>query len=145
MLDLADPANRRVVDYFAARNQGRRPREEAAYYPPLSQLRTHPDVLAHLWKEVGSQLPKEAGRWVEGVFCLVSAAGRVVAYGWGSGYALWVPESRRAQAEAAGLEPVKHWTAGHSTDLAADLGEGWLWGRFRGDESAWIAEAAAAS
>ncbi|HVD01537.1 MAG TPA: hypothetical protein VNG93_10400 [Candidatus Dormibacteraeota bacterium] len=69
----------------------------------------------------------------------------MVAYGWGSGYALWVPEGRRAEAEAARLEPVKHWMASHSTDLAADLGERWLWGRFRGDESAWIAEAAAAS
>ena len=40
MLDLADPANRRVVDYFAARNQGRKPLEEAAYYPPIRLLTT---------------------------------------------------------------------------------------------------------
>ena len=142
MLDLEDPANRRVVEHFAARNQGRKPREEAAYYPPMSQLTTHPDVLQHVWKTVGARLPREAARWVEGVPCLVTAAGRVIAFGWGQGYALWVPEGRRADAEQEGLAPVKSWTGGHVTDLAADLGPGWLWGQFRGDEAAWMAEAA---
>lgn len=139
MLDLEDEANRRVVDYFAVRNQRGRPLEEAAYYPPISRLTTHPDVLEHLWKALGATLPAECRRWVNGVPALVhDRSGIVLAFGWGTAYALRLPAAELEQARGEGVSAVMRWSGGKSTDLAAELGEGWVWGRFKPAERDWL-------
>jgi hypothetical protein len=147
MLDLEDPANRRVVEYFAKRNARgrRRPLEEPAYYPPIGQLTTHPDVLEHLWKKLAGRLPEECRRWVYGVPAVVQErAGTVLAFGWGTAYALRLAPPELEEAHAAGLAPVMRWSGGSATDLSEDLGPDWLWGRFRDAEPAWLAAAHAA-
>jgi len=142
VLDLEDPANRRVVDYFAARNASdrRRPQEEPAHYPPIGQLTTHPDVLEHLWKQLSASLPEESRRWVYGVPAVVQEAGGVVlAFGWGTAYALRLAAPELEEARAAGLSSVTTWSGGRSTDLAGDLGPDWVWGRFKAAEPGWLA------
>ena len=142
MLDLEDPANRRVIDLFAARNERGKPLEEAAYYPPIGLLSTHPDVLEHLWKELDARLPEECSRWVYGVPALVQEeTGVVLAFGWGTAYALRLPPDALRSALAAGLSPVMRWSGGSLTDLSVDLGPDWVWGRFRGAEPDWVAAA----
>jgi hypothetical protein len=142
VLDLGDPANRRVIDFFAARNQRGRPLEEAAYYPPIGLLTTHPDVLEHLWKKLDARLPEESSRWVNGVPALVQEeTGVVLAFGWGTAYALRLPPDPLQIALAAGLSPVMRWSGGSQTDLSADLGPDWVWGWFQGAEPDWVAAA----
>ena len=139
MLDLEDEANRRVVDYFAARNQRGKPLEEPAYYPPIGQLTTHPDVLEHLWKKLAGPLPEESRRWVNGVPAVVQdRSGVVLAFGWGTAYALRLPSAELEEARVAGLSPVMRWSGGRETDLSADLGPDWLWGGFKAAEPAWL-------
>ena len=145
MLDLEDPANRRVVEYLARRDQRGQPLDEPAYYPPIRMLTTHPDVLDRLWKVLGSRLPAASARFLHGVPALVQQrSGIVLAFGLGTAYALRLPPAELAAALASGASPVMRWSGGRTTDLESDLGPGWVWGRFREPEPAWVEAAHAA-
>lgn len=142
MLDLDDPANRRVVEYFAKRDQRGEPLDEPAYYPPLGRLTTHPDVLDYVWKTLGSKLPAECRRFVHGVACLVhDRSGIVLAFGWGTAYSLRLPPAELEEARQSGAAAAKTWSGGSVTDLAADLGPDWLWGSHSDREPVWVAAA----
>jgi hypothetical protein len=52
-----------------------------------------------------------------------------------------VPEPQHAYAVAAGLVPTNTWSTGQTTDLTAELGDGWLFGAYMGEEVAWVGAA----
>jgi hypothetical protein len=142
MLDLEDPANRRVVDYFARRDQRGEPVDEPAYYPPMEHLTTHPDVIDRVWKDLGSKLPTECRRFVHGVACLVhDRTGIILAFGWGTAYALRLPPAELGEAFSGGASAAMKWSGGSVTDLSVELGDDWLWGKYAGSEPDWVAAA----
>ncbi len=142
MLDLEDPANRRVVDYLAKRDERDQPLDEPAYYPPIERLTTHPEVLGHLWRDLGSQIPPACARLVRGTPCLVQdRSGIILAFALGTAYAMRLPLPERGEALLAGATAAMKWSGGAVTDLAEDLEGGWLWGRWVGPEPAWVAAA----
>jgi len=140
MLDLDDPANLRVVRFLAGHDQRGEPIDEAAYYPPIELLTTHPDVLDQVWKGLGGPIPGDSARFVHGVPALVhQGRGIVLAFGWGTAYALYLTDAALPEARAAGLGPVMRWSGGSETDLSLELGPSWLWGRYRSAEPGWVA------
>ncbi len=142
LLDTEDPANRRVVDLFARRDERGQPLDEPAYYPPLERLTTHPDILDRVWKKLGSEIPPGCARFVHGVGCLVQDhSGIVLAFGWGTAYALRLPPPELAEALLAGASAAMRWSGGAVTDLSEQLGPDWVWGKFAGREPAWVAAA----
>ena len=142
MLNLDDPANRRVVELFAKRDQRDEPLDEPAYYPPIEHLTTHPDVIDRVWKTLGGALPPTCGRFVHGVACLVhDRSGIVLAFGWGTEYTVRLRRPDLAAALLTGASPTKKWAGGDVTDLSAELGPDWVWGYFTDAEPQWIAAA----
>lgn len=146
MLNTADPANRRVIDFFARHDQRDEPLDEPAYYPPIERLTTHPDGIERVWKGLGSKLPAECARFVRGVPCLVhDRSGIVLAFALGTAYAFRLPPPEFAAALSADASAVQKWSGGSVTDLSEDLGPDWLWGKWAAEaESGWIAAAYAA-
>jgi hypothetical protein len=113
MLDLEDPANRRVVEYFARHDERGRPREEAAFYPSWGQLTTHPEILEYVWTKLGSEIPAQCARFVHGTAALVhDRSGIVLAFGWGTTYGLRLPNPQREEALAAGQKRSRNGAGG---------------------------------
>jgi len=107
---------------------------------------SHPDCVERVWNRLGDTLPEDCKFLVAGRPVLAHpSSGFVFAMPFGTQYALWLPEPEHAQALAAGLLPAMTWSPGHRTDLVAELGDGWLFGKFEQQEVAWLAAAYAAA
>ena len=142
MLNTEDSANRRVVELFAKRDQRDEPLDEPAYYPPIERLTTHPDLIDRVWKTLGGAIPPSCARFVHGVACLVQdRSGIVLAFGWGTEYALRLPPTELDKAILDGASPVMRWAGGDVTDLSAELGPDWVWGKYADAEPQWVAAA----
>ena len=140
MVNLADAKNGRVVAFFASHDRGHFPLEEAAFYPPLEQLTTHPDIIERVWKELGAKLPVECALFVHRTPSLVHhRSGIILAFGWGTAYAIRLPDTLREDALAAGATTVQTWSGGSQTDISRELGNEWLWGCWSSVEPNWIA------
>jgi hypothetical protein len=100
----------------------------------------HPDIVARVWDQMGTALPPAARTLLRGRPVLACPATQtVVAFALGTAYALLVPADARPAAEAAGLSPIMRWSVGRETDLAATLGPGWYFGKWRSEELDWCA------
>ena len=66
-------------------------------------------------------------------------SGIVLAFGWGTAYAMRLPPPLLAAALKADAKTVEKWTGGGHTDIARDLGADWLWGCWSDAEPDWIA------
>jgi hypothetical protein len=142
VLNLEDPANRRVIEFFAGRDKRSEPLDEPAYYPPMERLTTHPDVLEQVWEKLGSRIPTECRRFVHGVACLVQdRSGIILAFGWGTAYALRLAPAEFGDALKGGASPATRWSGGSVTDLSIELGPDWLWGEYADSETGWVAVA----
>jgi hypothetical protein len=143
VLNTEDPANRRVIDFFARRNERGEPLDEPAYYPPIGRLTTHPDVLDHVWKDLGSKIPADCKRFVNGIPCVVhDRSGIILAFGWGTAYAMRLPPPEFAEALRTKASAAQKWSGGSVTDLSVELGPDWLFGRWGGAaEPGWVAAA----
>jgi hypothetical protein len=140
LINLADARNRKVVRFIAQHDKGHFPLEESAFYPPIEQLTTHPDVIERVWKDLGAKLPADCARFVHRTPCLVhDRSGIILAFGWGTAYAIRLPRSMLEEALASGATPIKTWTGGRQTDLSRELGDEWLWGSWFRAEPDWLA------
>jgi hypothetical protein len=141
VLNADDPANRRVIDFFARHDERDQPLDEPAYYPPMERLTTHPDGIEFLWKSLGSKLPAACARFVHGVPCLAhDRSGIVLAFALGTAYAFRLPPPEFAEALRAEASAVQKWSGGSVTDLSLELGPDWLWGRWWAvTEQDWVA------
>ena len=129
MVNLTDAPNRKAVAFLARHDKRHFPVDEVAFYPPISQLTTHPDVLDRIWKELGAGLPAECARFVYRTPSLVhDRSGIILAFGWGTAYAFRLPHPQLDEALVAGAKTVQTWSGGRQTNISLELGEGWLWG-----------------
>ena len=104
-----------------------------------------PDFIDRVWKDLGSKLPTECRRFVHGVACLVQdRTGVILAFGWGTAYALRLPPAELGEALAGGASAAMKWSGGSVTDLSIELGGDWLWGKYAANEPGWVAAAYAA-
>ena len=109
-------------------------------------LGTHPDIVERLWDILDAALPERGSCVIYGGPALVQPkSGVVLAVGIGMQYALRLLPGDRAIAVEAGAEVVHHFTTGGVTlDLAAALGQDWIFGRFDDREPGWLAATYAA-
>lgn len=109
---------------------------------PYMNAGSHPDCVQRVWDDIGATLPEDCRFVVRGHAVLAHPiSGFVFAMPYGTQYALWIPEPEHAEAVAAGLVPTNTWSTGESTDLAAELGDGWLFGQYKVEELPWVAAA----
>jgi hypothetical protein len=109
---------------------------------PYMNAGSHPDCVERVWDDIGATLPEDCRFVIRGHAVLAHPiSGFVFAMPYGTEYALWIPEPEYADAAAAGLVPTTTWSTGESTDLTAELGDGWLFGEYKVEELAWVAAA----
>ena len=113
---------------------------------PYLHAGSHPDCVERVWDGLGETLPEDCRFLVLGRPVLAHPmSGVVFAMPYGTSYAIRIPRPQHAEAAAAGLMPTTTWSGGSVTNLEAEFGTGWLFGRFADDEVAWIAAAFAAA
>jgi hypothetical protein len=80
---------------------------------------------------------------VNGVPCVVhDRSGIILAFGWGTAYAMRLPPPEFAEALRAEASAAQKWSGGSVTDLSVELGPDWLFGKWGGaEEPGWVAAA----
>lgn len=108
---------------------------------PYWEQGCHPDIVSRLWDELGHELPAEARAQARGRPVLAHGqSDRIIAFARGTAYALWLAPQDRAAAAATGAGSVWRWGSGATSDLA-EIGPGWIWGRWYAGEPEWIRHA----
>ena len=140
-LDEAHPDNRLLIESCRARKPQAPPLATPDSNPQAYlNLGSHPDIVTRIWDELNGKLPADCRAIVHGSPALVNPeAGVVIAMAYGTRYALRVPESCVAAALALGCTTEQTWAGGASTDIAAQFGDGWLFGNWLKDEARWLA------
>ena len=138
---MADPSslNALVLGYLGRGGSGPAITAPEDHPDPYSGAGCHPDVVEHLWRRIGQTLPGDGRRMVHGRPALVHpASGVIIAVGYGTQYAIRVPEHLRDAAAAAGYMPTNTWSDGTTTDVRAELGPDWMFGTYGKDEAEWL-------
>ena len=136
------PANERHFEQLDRPEQRWPPMPDGRQRDPYLYADSHPDCVAHVWDFLGDTLPEDCRFLLLGRPVLAHpVSGFVFAMPHGTQYGLWIPEPEHTEATVAGLVPTMTWSGGGTTDLAAEFGEGWLFGKSRGEEVAWLAAA----
>lgn len=113
---------------------------------PYWEQGCHPDIVERVWDELGAELDPRARGQARGRPVLAHAeSDRIIGFARGTAYALWLAPEDRPAARVAGADPSHRWGSGRVTDLAADVGPGWIWGRWYADEPRWVTNAYAAA
>ena len=143
-LDERHAENERVIAHVRrARGRSDAPLVAApsSHPDPWQGAGAHPDVVEHLWRTLNAALPRDARALVLGMPALVHPdAGVVLALAQGTSYALRVPDARVPDALARGCRAERERSTGERTDLAREIGPGWLFGAWNDAETAWLAE-----
>jgi len=109
---------------------------------PYMDAGSHPDCVERVWDAIGATLPQDCRFVIRGHAVLAHpVSGFVFAMPYGTQYAMWIPEPQHADAVASGLVPTNTWSTGDTTDLTAELSDGWLFGDYKVEEVAWVAAA----
>jgi uncharacterized protein YggU (UPF0235/DUF167 family) len=109
---------------------------------PYMEAGCHPETVERIWDQLGRALPRDCRALLGRRPVLAHGlTGAVLAFAYGTAYAVVVPENRQAIAAALGLRPVRRWSSGQVTDLAAEIGEGWRFGAWHDEEYDWCREA----
>nr|AUN37375.1 hypothetical protein [uncultured bacterium] len=139
-LDESHPDNTLVLDRLRARRPNRAPiappeSETYAY----TQLGCHPDIVERIWDAINPQLPGDSRAVVYATPALVQPrTGLVIAIGYGTRYALRLPAALVDEAIARGCSTTQTWSGGGMSDVAAECGDGWLFGNWLADEAVWL-------
>jgi hypothetical protein len=142
MVIFEHPDNAAILAYLGRSWDEEKPSNLSA--PPgvhdlhRNPLGTHPDVLDRLWKELTVKLPEPCAWVVYGKPVLVHPSTGVV-FGFAGGtlvYALRLPDETCREALEAGATRVHAYGTGERLDLA-DLGPGWVLGRWLAAEPEW--------
>jgi hypothetical protein len=142
-MDLTHPANRQPLIYLTGRNPQASPIAAPDCVPqPYLTLGTHPDVVEHLWDQINAVYPLDARAIIYRYPGLIHpVSGIILALGWGTAYALRLPTDLYPLALQRGGKTVIKWSASHSTDIQATLGEDWLFGSWPKEERDWCQKA----
>ena len=116
-------------------------RPPAAVSDPYYALGTHPDIVERLWAGLNKSLPEDC-RWVvyRTPALVHPRSGAILAFGIGTGYALWAPPPALQAALQAGAEQAQTYMGGRVLDLR-DFGPGWVFGRWYRGEEEWCMSA----
>lgn len=139
-MDLAHPANAGVLRHLT---------RSGADHPPLAAHHSvarayeacgcHPDIVERLWDKLAPALPGECRFLVYHRPALVHPeTGLVFALGFGTRYALRLPELQADEARRQGAVTIARWSDGRVTDLAEELGAHWSFGNWAANEAAWL-------
>ena len=139
--DPEHPLNRGVV----AGMRRRRPDAALTEVPksgpdPYFNRGSHPDIVERIWKQLGASFPPEGRIILLGSPALIEPVrGVAVAVAWGTAYVLRVPDDAIETAIARGCATTHTWGNKSVTDVEAEFGRGWLFGRFVDEEPGWVA------
>lgn len=136
------PANKAVSDFLGPPVPALAPDSFGRLQDPYLEAGSHPDVVERVWDELSQGLPRDCRRLLGGRVVLAHPVGGVVfAFAYGTAYAVLVPPDQRALADRLELTTTRRWTGDRVTDLEAELGEGWRFGRWRDEERGWCRRA----
>jgi hypothetical protein len=140
MLNISIPANQKVLQYLALRNRTAPLLAAANSTPdPYFGLSSHPEIVEHLWKNLGRSLPLNCCWIVRGTPALVHpGSGVVLAFALGTQYVLRLPPDSAAEAVILGARVTTTWAGGQTTDISRELGAEWVFGRFLPQEPEWV-------
>ncbi len=128
------PTNRAVVEFLSPL---RPPVQD-----PYMEAGCHPEAVERVWDQLGRALPRDCRALLGDCPVLAhSLTGAVLAFAYGTAYAVLVPLERLAVADSLGLRPTRRWSTGEVTDLAAEVGEGWRFGTWLDEEYDWCRQA----
>lgn len=128
------PTNRTVVEFLSPL---RPPVPD-----PYVEAGCHPETVERVWDQLGRALPRDCRALLGHIPVLAhSLTGAVLAFACGTAYAVLVPLDRLAAADAVGLHAIRRWSTNETTDLAAEVGEGWRFGAWRDEEYHWCRQA----
>ena len=108
------------------------------YERPYDSLGTHPDLVAHLWDELGSALPVDCRFVFFGGPALMRPDSGIV-FGFAGGthtYALRLPDAVRKEALAAGAKRVYVYPKSPAFDLDT-VGSEWVFCQWHEAEAEW--------
>jgi hypothetical protein len=118
---------------------------DAAHDPYLG-CGSHPEIVERVWDQLGRALPSSSRRILCGTPVLVHPeTGVVLAVCYGISYCLRLPDGALPAALQAGCETTHRWGDGKVTDLSAEFGANWVFGRWAKDEEQWCRTVAAGS
>ena len=105
----------------------------------------HPEIVERVWDQIGAAYPSEGRCLVYGRPSLVDpASGVIVALAFGTAYCVRIPVAAVPEAIKLGAKLSMNWSGGTTTDIQAELGEGWVFGAWLTQEIEWTQEACAA-
>lgn len=134
---LADnPLNQLVVDYLHKREPSH-PLFAApdSVRDPYMGQGSHPDVVEHVWKKIGSSLPMDCRCLVCGTPALVQPnSGILLAFCLGTQYCLRLPSGFLEEAlKHGGVKPTTKWSNGTILDASVTFGPDWVFGAWKED------------
>jgi len=107
---------------------------------------SHPEVVERVWDQLGRGMPPESRVILCGTPALVDpTTGLILAVGYGTSYALRLPEGALPAALRAGCATTHRWGDGTVTDLSRQFGPDWVFGRWAEAEEAWCRAASVPS
>lgn len=102
----------------------------------------HPEIVERIWDQIGEAFPPEARCLVYGTPALVDpATGLVIAVGYGTAYCVRIPVASVTEAVHFGACLSRKWSNGKTTDIQDEFGEGWVFGAWLTQETAWCQNA----
>jgi hypothetical protein len=113
---------------------------------PYRELGSHPDAVEWVWERLGENFDEAARQIVLGQPALVAPeSGEIIALAFGTAYIIKLPADLYQEAQAAGYQTQRQWSIGSRTDLARELGAGWLFGCWEQGEADWLVSAYSSS
>jgi len=143
-IDTESPENQSVLRYLRQVKGADAPESASPESLPNVYLatKTHPEVGARLWEDLGGMLPADC-RWIVcGAPALVHPrTGTLFGVALGTQYCLRLEPEGLEQARADGARTAIRWTDGQELDLERELGAGWVFGGYRDGEADWCSAA----
>ena len=122
------------------------PLRDGSYRDPYMEANAHPDLVEYLWEKLGPTLAEDCRCIAVSRPALARPDnGRIFAMATGTFLRLWLAEPDHSEARAAGYKSTWTSTSGRVTDIAAEMGTGWVFGRYSAQERKWILNSYAAS
>lgn len=109
---------------------------------PYTEAGCHPEAVERVWDRLGKALLLDCRALLGHRPVLAHPlTGAVLAFAYGTAYAVLIPLDQVAATDAVGLRATRSWSDGEATDLSAEVGEGWRFGAWRDEEYDWCQQA----
>jgi hypothetical protein len=140
--NLDDSRNAGMTRHFEHRNELRFPpcmRVVECPRDPVMHLGSHPDIVEHVWDELGPVMQQDSRCIVFGTPALVAPrSGIILAHAFGTQYVLRIPREAVGEALQCGAKTKVTWAGGQVTDIAQEYGDDWIFGCRLAQEPAWL-------